>query len=591
MAFGFFEVVNLLGGLALFLYGMNLLGGGLEKLSGGRMEKTLEKLTSNVFKSVLLGALVTAAVQSSSATTVIVVGLVNAGILKLRQAIGVIMGANIGTTITAHILRLSDIDSSNFFIQLLKPTSLAPMIAIVGILLLMTSKKASKRDWGQILIGFGILFTGMFNMEAAVRPLKDLPQFAEMFASLSNPILGVIVGTLVTAIIQSSSASVGILQALSSTGIISYSAAFPIIMGQNIGTCITPMLASIGANKNAKRTAMVHLYFNLIGTAIFLIATYTIQYTIGFPFWDSPIGRGGIANFHTIFNVTITLLFMPFTRILERLACWTVRSKEGDAPDEEVNILDERFMVSPGLAINQARNTVIHMAKLAHKNFLECTGLFHKFDLKAVERIKENENLIDKMEDLLYPYLLKLAEHELTELESRQVSELLQLESEFERIGDYSINVLECAQSLYEKSISFSDTALAELDVINRAVSEIIGIAVETTQGHDLKKVLNIEPLEENIDLMEETLKARHIDRLKQGLCSVDAAFPFVETLANLERISDHCSNIGVYLIGHEGEKRNLDRHEYIRKIHKGETEHYNEKFAFYENKYYNKIK
>ncbi|WP_312644200.1 Na/Pi cotransporter family protein [Hydrogenoanaerobacterium sp.] len=591
MTFGFFGVVNLLGGLALFLYGMNLLGSGLEKLSGGRMEKTLQKLTNNVVKSVLLGALVTAAVQSSSATTVIVVGLVNAGILKLRQAIGVIMGANIGTTITAHILRLSDLDSSNFFIQLLKPTSLAPMIAIVGIVLLMTSKKASKKDWGQILIGFGILFTGMFNMEAAVRPLSDLPQFAEMFATLSNPIVGVLVGALVTAIIQSSSASVGILQALSSTGIITCSAAFPIIMGQNIGTCITPMLASIGANKNAKRTAMVHLYFNLIGTAIFLVATYSIQYTIGFSFWDQPIGRGGIANFHTIFNITVTLLFMPFTRLLEKLACWTVRSKQGDASEDEVNILDERFMVSPGLAINQARNTVIHMAKLARKNFNECCTLFHKFDAKTVERIKENENLIDKMEDLLYPYMLKLAEHELTEPESRQVSELLQLESEFERIGDYTINILECAQSLYEKNISFSDKALKELDVINSAVSEIIGIAADATETHDLRKTLDIEPLEENIDLMEETLKTRHIDRLKQGLCSVDAAFPFVETLANLERISDHCSNVGVYLISHEGEKRNLDRHEYIRKIHKGETEHYNEKFAFYEDKYYSKIK
>lgn len=592
-SFGFFNILNLFGGLALFLYGMNLLGGGLEKLSGGRLEKTLEKLTSNIFKSVLLGALVTAAVQSSSATTVIVVGLVNAGILKLRQAIGVIMGANIGTTVTAHILRLSDIDSNNFFLQLFKPTSLAPMIAIVGILLLMTSKRAVQKDWGQILVGFGILFTGMFNMEGAVRPLSELPQFAEMFASLQNPVMGVLVGALVTAVIQSSSASVGILQALSSTGVITFSAAFPIIMGQNIGTCITPILSSIGANKNAKRTAMVHLYFNIIGTAVFLIATYAFQNLVGFSFWDDPIGRGGIANFHTIFNVTVTLLFIPFAGLLERLACWTVRDKSGSAHDSSTpaNLLDERFMVSPGLAIGQARSTVLRMAKLAQQNFDDCTTLFHKYDTKMVERIRENENLIDKMEDLLSPYLLKLAEHELTEPESRQISELLQLESEFERIGDYSINVQECAQSLFEKGIKFSDTALREMEVITAAVSEIVHISLEATQTRDLRKALDIEPLEETIDLMEEMLKTRHIDRLKQGLCSVDAAFPFVETLSNLERISDHCSNVGVYLIGHESDKRNLDRHEYIRKIHKGDTEHYNEKFALYDEKYYSKIK
>lgn len=590
MTFGFFNIVTLLGGLALFLYGMTQLGSGLEKLSGGRMEQILEGVTNNIFKSVAFGALITAAVQSSSATTVIAVGLVNAGIIKLRQAIGIIMGANIGTTITAHILRLSDIGSDNFILQILKPTSLAPIAALVGILLL-TSKKASKKDWGQILLGFGILFTGMFKMEESVSSLQSLPQFSEAFATLSNPILGVLVGALVTGIIQSSSASIGILQAISSTGVLTFSAAFPIIMGQNIGTCVTPLLASIGANKNAKRTAMVHFYFNLIGTLFFLGVTYAIQYTVGFSFWDSPIGRGGIANFHTVFNVTVTLLFIPFAGALEKLACWTVRDKKSDEPEPEATRLDERFLVSPGLAINQARNTVVHMARLANSNFNECRTLFHKYDAKVVERIKENENLIDKMEDMLAPYLLKLAGCELTEPENRQISELLQLESEFERIGDYSINVLECAQSLYEKDIRFSDGALRELEVINTAVSEIVGIALEATVSRDSNKTLDIEPLEETIDLIEETLKARHIDRLKQGLCSVDAAFPFIETLANLERISDHCSNIGVYLLGHESEKRNLDRHEYIRKIHKGETEHYNEKFAHYEKKYYSEIK
>ena len=589
MEFGFFQVVDLLGGLALFLYGMSLLGGGLEKLSGGHMEKTLERLTNNVFKSVALGALITAAVQSSSATTVIVVGLVNAGILKLRQAIGVIMGANIGTTITAHILRLSDIGGDNFFLRLLKPTTLAPLIAIVGILLI-TSKKQVRRDWGQIFLGFGILFTGMFAMEASVSGLRDLPQFREAFATLSNPILGVLAGAIVTGIIQSSSASIGILQALSSTGIVTFSAAFPIIMGQNIGTCVTPMLASIGANKNAKRTAMVHLYFNIIGTIIFLIAIYAIQYTIGLPFWNLPVNRGSIANFHTVFNVTVTLLFIPFTRLLEKLACWTVREKGGEETPDTVNLLDDRFMVSPGLALSKARSTVVQMAHLAYGNYSECCTLFHKYDPKLVEHIRENENLIDKMESRLGAYMLKLTEHELTESESRSISEVLQLMSEFERIGDYSINVQECALSMYEKDIRFSEGALRELDVIASAVDEIVNIAVIATETSNLALTMDIEPLEENIDLIQETLKAKHIDRLKMGLCSVDAAFPFVETLANLERISDHCSNIGVYLIGHEGTQRDLDRHEYIRRIHKGETDDYNNKFAFYEQKYYKSI-
>ncbi len=594
MEFDFFDVISLLGGLALFLYGMNILGSGLEKISGGRMEKTLEKLTGNIITSVLLGAVVTAAVQSSSATTVIVVGLVNAGILKLRQAIGVIMGANIGTTITAHILRLSDISSDNFFLQFFKPTTLAPLVAVIGIILYMTAKRNSKKDIGQILLGFGILFTGMFNMEAAVAPLKDVPAFTSLFASFSNPILGVIFGAVVTAIIQSSSASVGILQALSSTGQIAYSSAFPIIMGQNIGTCITPILASIGASKNAKRSAMVHLYFNIIGTAVFLTATYAIQYTIGFPFWDMPIDKGGIANFHTIFNVVVTLGFIPFAGVLEKLANWTIRSKDDENNEnDDTNKLDERFIrMSPGLAIDQARITVNKMAALAKQNLSASVKMLSKYDLKAMERIKEAENTIDKMEDRLSDYLLKISAKELTEPESRAVTKLLKLMSEFERIGDYAINITEAAEHMFEKNVSFSSVAMQEMTVITDAVYEIVDKAQTATELHDMQKAEEIEPLEEIIDMMEETLKSRHIDRMKKGLCSADAAFPFIEVLSNLERISDHCSNIGVYLIGHEAaDNSGIDRHEYIRKIHKGETEKYSEKYAYYENKYYSKIK
>lgn len=589
----FFSIVNLAGGLALFLYGMSALGSGLERLSGGRLEKTLEKMTSNTIKGVLLGALVTGAIQSSSATTVIVVGLVNAGILKLRQAIGVIMGANIGTTVTAQILRLSDLSSDSFFIQFLKPTTLAPLAAIAGIILVMGSKKARQRESGQILLGFGILFTGMFTMESAVRPLSEMPQFAEIFAALSNPILGVLVGAVVTAIIQSSSASIGILQALSSTGIITFSSAFPIIMGQNIGTCITPILASIGANKNAKRSACVHLSFNVIGTAVFLIVTYAIQYTIGFPFWDDAISRGGIANFHTLFNVVTTILFLPFVGLLEKLANTIIKSDQRELKQDAITSnLDERFLLSPGLAIQQSRETVLAMADLAQSNFGECSKLLGNFDPKVAERVKDNENIIDKLEDRLGNYLLRLSEKELSEPENREISELLQVISEFERIGDYSVNMMEQAQYLYENNIKLSDKAHSELDIISQAVAEIIGLAVRCFGQSDLESATSIEPLEETIDAMIDLLKFRHIDRLKLGKCTVDAGVAFLETLTNMERISDHCSNVAVYVMGHEGNHmQGLDRHEYIRLMHSGQNQAYTEKFQEYSTKYLDTVK
>lgn len=589
----FFSIVNLAGGLALFLYGMSALGSGLERLSGGRLEKTLEKMTSNTIKGVLLGALVTGAIQSSSATTVIVVGLVNAGILKLRQAIGVIMGANIGTTVTAQILRLSDLSSDNFFIQFLKPTTLAPLAAIAGIILVMGSKKARQREAGQILLGFGILFTGMFTMESAVRPLSEMPQFAEIFAALSNPILGVLVGAVVTAIIQSSSASIGILQALSSTGIITFSSAFPIIMGQNIGTCITPILASIGANKNAKRSACVHLSFNVIGTAVFLIVTYAIQYTIGFPFWDDAISRGGIANFHTLFNVVTTILFLPFVGLLEKLANTIIKSDQRELKQDAITSnLDERFLLSPGLAIQQSRETVLAMADLAQSNFGECSKLLGNFDPKVAERVKDNENIIDKLEDRLGNYLLRLSEKELSEPENREISELLQVISEFERIGDYSVNMMEQAQYLYENNIKLSDKAHSELDIISQAVAEIIGLAVRCFGQSDLESATSIEPLEETIDAMIDLLKFRHIDRLKLGKCTVDAGVAFLETLTNMERISDHCSNVAVYVMGHESNHmQGLDRHEYIRLMHSGQNQAYTEKFQEYSTKYLDTVK
>ncbi len=588
----FFMIVSLLGGLALFLYGMSMLGSGLEKLSSGRLEQTLEKLTNNVFKGVLLGALVTGAIQSSSATTVIVVGLVNARILKLRQAIGIIMGANIGTTVTAHILRLSDLSSDNFFLMLLKPTTLAPVVGIIGILMVMAGKKQKYKTLGEILLGFCILFTGMFNMEAAVSPLSESPEFANLFASFSNPVIGVLVGAGVTAIIQSSSASIGILQALSSTGIITWSSAIPIILGQNIGTCITPILASIGASKNAKRTAAVHLSFNIIGTCVFLIVIYTIQSFSPFSFWELPIDKGGIANFHTTFNVCVTLMFLPFVGLLEKLVIHLIPDQQtADEVDDPAIALDDRLLTSPGLAIQHCRDAVLQMGKLARKNFSASVRQLEQYNHKEAEKIREREDTIDRLEDRLGNYMLKIPQDNLSEQSSATISALLHILSEFERIGDYSINLVEFAENMESTGAEFSPQAQFELTTIGEAVKEAIDMALGCFEKQDLALAETIEPLEEVVDQMQETLKDRHINRLRNGQCTVDAAFPFVESLSCLERISDHCSNIGVYMISYVRGSDEVDHHTYIMQLHAGQVGHYNEQFRRYTEKYYDQIR
>ena len=588
----FFMIVSLLGGLALFLYGMSMLGSGLEKLSGGRLEQTLEKLTNNVFKGVLLGALVTGAIQSSSATTVIVVGLVNARILKLRQAIGIIMGANIGTTVTAHILRLSDLSSDNFFLMLLKPTTLAPVVGIIGILMVMVGKKQKYKTLGEILLGFCILFTGMFNMEAAVSPLSESPEFANLFASFSNPVIGVLVGAGVTAIIQSSSASIGILQSLSSTGIITWSSAIPIILGQNIGTCITPILASIGASKNAKRTAAVHLSFNIIGTCVFLIVIYTIQSISPFSFWELPIDKGGIANFHTTFNVCVTLMFLPFVGLLEKMVVRLIPDQQtADEVDDPAIALDDRLLTSPGLAIQHCRDAVLQMGKLARKNFSASVRQLEQYNHKEAEKIREREDTIDRLEDRLGNYMLKIPQDNLSEQSSATISALLHILSEFERIGDYSINLVEFAENMESTGAEFSPQAQFELTTIGEAVKEAIDMALGCFEKQDLALAETIEPLEEVVDQMQETLKDRHINRLRNGQCTVDAAFPFVESLSCLERISDHCSNIGVYMISYVRGSDEVDHHTYIMQLHAGQVGHYNEQFRRYTEKYYDQIR
>lgn len=577
-------LIKAIGSIALFIYGMNILGGSLEKLSSGKMEKILEKLSNNPIKGVILGALVTGVIQSSAATTVIVVGLVNAGILRLSSAIGVIMGANIGTTVTGQILRLGDLESSEnvgTVLKLFSPTTLAPFIAAIGLIIFMLSKKQSGKTFGEILLGVGILFTGMNSLTEAVSPLSELQAFRDIFAALKNPFLGILVGAVVTVLLQSSSASVGILQTISTTGVLNFSAAFPIIMGQNIGTCVTPMIAAVGAGKNAKRATFVHLYFNVIGTALYLIVVYSLQAIVGLPFWDEPIDMGGIANFHTLFNITVTIFFLPFTKVLEKLAMATVRDDKTDdtesvATDFTAPALEDRLLVSPALAIQQASNTALAMGKLALYNFENMRKLFSTdYDERLVASLSENEENIDRMEDRLNAYLVKITDCELTDFENRRVTELLHLSSEFERIGDYTMNLIEDAEKLHANSVSFSPQAINELDVISRACEEIIGMAIDCVEQNDSVLAAKVEPLEETIDYLNETLKARHIERLKEGKCVVESGVNFLDLLINLERISDHCSNIAVYVIGSQKNNAVINRHEFIQNAHAAKDESY----------------
>lgn len=576
----------------MFLYGMTILSNGLEKASGGLLEKVLAKMSKNVFSGILFGAIVTTAVQSSSATTVIVVGLVNAGLLQLKGAIGIIMGANIGTTMTTQILRLTSMDSDNspFLLQLCNPDNFAPILIVVGIIIIMTSKKNKKKTVGEIMIGIGILFIGMIIMKEKMAPLADSPKFEQVFATLKNPVLGVLVGTVVTAVIQSSAASVGMLQVLSDSGVITFSSAFPIIMGTNIGTCATPLLSSIGASKNAKRAALIHFYFNVIGTIVFLTGVYAIQHFIGLSFWDKSINTGMIANFHTIFNCVVTVLFLPWYTVLEKLAEITIRNKSNDDDEEDSfsneNLLDDRFLVTPNVAIAQASEAVVQMGTLAGKNFKTVRNLFTEFEAKKTDKVREREELLDRLEDRVGSYLIKLNDCGLNEDESRQVTALFHLISEYERIGDYSMNIMETAEFMQDKEIAFSDDAIRELNVVCNAVEEIIDLAIEATRTYDMKILMDIEPLEEVVDRLVEELKSVHIDRAKNGICNIEVGVHFLDILTNVERISDHCSNIAIYLIANQKKFDTLKKHEYLDKLHKNGPAEYTNQLEAYSRKY-----
>ena len=577
MEFDVLSIVQMIGGLALFIYGMTTMGKGLERAAGSKLEKTLEKMTGNVFTALIMGMVVTMVIQSSSATTVMVVGFVNAGIMTLKQSVGVILGANIGTTVTAQILRLSGGDGSgNLFMDLLKPKNLAYIIVLVGVIIMMLAKKRRTRDIADIFTGFGILFIGMAVMEGAVAPLADLPQFADLFAAISNPVLGVVVGAGVTAIIQSSSASVGILQALSTTGAITYSAAIPIILGQNIGTCITAFLSSLGGSKNARRTAMVHFYFNLIGSIAFLVAIYAVQYAVGFSFWENPIDKGGIANFHTLFNVTCTLLFLPFTGLLVKLARWSVPT--GETQEDPLAKLEPRFLTTPALALDQAQRCIADMGEAAKSNFHLAIDPMFGGSAASEEIFREHEAFLDRAEVEIGRYLTTM--HNVRSVDQRrQSAEMMHSLSDFEKIGDYAQNIFDRADEFRQAGLSFSATAMNELHAMTDEAY--------VTQSVSLAR--SVEPLEEVVDTMKEQLKSRHIERLGEGGCTMQTGIHFLDIVHDLEKISDHCSNIAIYTIQLVEGAEEFDTHAYAKAEFKSGPQ-FESKLKFYQSKYLSRL-
>ena len=569
----FFDLLTMVGGLALFLYGMHLLSEGLEKLSGGRLERVLENLTNNRLKAVLLGAGVTAVIQSSSATTVMVVGFVNSGIMKLSQAIGIIMGANVGTTITSWVLSLTGIESDSFFLQLVKPTSFSPVLAAIGVIFIMFMKNGRKRELGTILVGFAILMTGMDTMSSAVKPLSQVPEFTGLFTMFTNPLLGLLVGALVTAVIQSSSASVGILQALCVTGSINYAAAVPIILGQNIGTCVTAMMSGVGASKNARRASIVHLLFNMIGTAIFMIAFYTLNAVMDFAFMEEAADSAGIALVHTGFNVLATLVLLPFANLLEKLSLIIIKPDEEEERQAMENELfakmDERFLSTPSFALEQAYSYVLKMAALTKESLNGATDNLFEFDKKRVKDIEQMESLVDRYEDEISGYLVKLSSRNLSEPDSRKLNMLLHSVGDLERISDHAINLVDCAKTMNKKEQHFSEKATEELQIFSQAVRDIVKASIGVLETQDEEGAKSIEPFEEAIDILQKEMKKRHVKRLRKGKCTAEMGFVLSDITNNYERIADHCSNLAINVM--QLREDDTHAHEYVDSIEKGE--------------------
>ena len=568
------HITSLLGGIALFLYGMSIMGAGLEKLAGGKMQGVLQKLTSSTIKGVIFGTLITGVIQSSAGTVVICVGLVNSGIMTLTQSVGVIMGANIGTTVTGQLIRMADISGDSLWLTLIQPKTFAPVVAFIGCIFYVFLRNAKKKNIGQIMLGFGILFTGMSLMDSGVSPLRESAAFQDLFVSMTNPILGILVGVVATVIIQSSSASVGILQALSSTGLVTFGSAIPIILGAHIGTAFTPLLTIGGSSKDGKRTALIHLYFNIIGSVVLLAAIYAVRYTIGIPVWNDVMNKSSIANIHTLSSVAAMILFLPFSRVLSRLAVLTVPDSAEEAQELRMPVLDERLFKSPAVALQQAKNAVVKMSRRAARNVNLAAPLLIKMDEDVVSAINVRENLIDRMEVEVSNYLIKMTDQELGDDESHAVTELLNFVTEYERIGDYAVNIMEKSEELYEKEASFSDHAKEQLKLLTSAMERILDLTNDAFENDDLTLARQVEPLEEVIDIMVEKLRDQHIKRLKDGICSIDTGVVFLDVLNNAERISDHCSNIAARLVG-MSEGDDYDSHTLKSLMHHNPTKDY----------------
>ena len=583
---GMTNVLNMLCGLALFLYGMHVMGEGLTRASGGKLEGILEKLTKSKLKAVLLGAAVTAVIQSSSATTVMVVGFVNSGIMRLSQAAGVIMGANIGTTITSWILSLTGIQGDNLLLTLCKPSTFTPVLAMIGVICLLFTKSDKKHDAGSILVGFAVLMTGMEMMSGAVKPLANVPEFTNILLMFTNPILGVIAGMLLTAIIQSSSASVGILQALCATGAVKYSAALPIIMGQNIGTCVTALLAGIGASKNAKRAALIHLYFNIIGTVLFMAAFYGINAVFPFAFLDDAANAAGIAVIHTTFNIIATAVLLPFSGTLEKLATLTIRDDDTVERIDDFQLLDERFLSNTAFAVEQCKVVTDRMAQLTREAIFDAIALVDggEYTAEKAERIEALETKIDRYEDKLGTYMVKLSRAKLSQKDGHTLSLLLHSISDFERISDHAVNLLDSVKEMNEKKMNFSAAAAGELHVFSQAVRDIIERSFDSFLHDDVELAKTVEPLEACIDDINVNIKSRHIERLTNGQCTIELGFVLTDISTNFERVSDHCSNIAVYEI--QVPKDEYDAHEYLQNVKHQEHAEFDREEMAYEKRY-----
>ncbi len=576
-----FSFLTMLGGLAIFLFGMKVMGDALEKYGGNRLKKILEGVTQNPLRGLLLGMGVTAIIQSSSATTVMVVGFVNSGIMKLSQSISIIMGANIGTTITSWLLSLTGLQGDNLLVKLAKPSSFSPILAIIGIAMIMFSKRERRKDLGSVLIGFAVLIAGMDMMTGAVSGLRENEAFTSIFTLFSNPILGILAGAILTAIIQSSSASVGILQALSTTGTITYGNALPIILGQNIGTCVTAMLSSIGTNKNARRTAVVHLAFNIIGAMVFAVLFYALKWIFDFSFVNNSINAAGIAVVHSIFNIVATALLFPFIKQLEKLAYMIIPETQ---EKEKKLLLDERLLITPPVALSHAKNITVKMAHTAKESIISSLELMDKYNSKLVEEIKACETKADMYEDTLGDYLVKLCRENLSAKDSREVSALLHCIGDFERISDHAVNISEVATELNDKRIVFSENARREINVMCSALSEIVTLTIEAFETNDLTKAQLIEPLEETVDYLRSKLKEGHVMRLKDGECTIETGFIFSDFLINCERVSDHCSNIAACML--ETAHDSFEMHEYLSRVKDGKENDFKKQCEIYRKKY-----